>query len=269
MKRIFAPILLLILTIAISGCSTNGGRMYIKDYPDSYGKNTYLSKPTVGLMSESEVGNNMYSEYYTYPHTSYTIRLLDDVDTVQTLSSITIKTKININFSKNTTGRLMTATGVPGDSNDTVFACYDANVDGSISTNPYFVCLLDFENDGVFDAIANEWRPESFAWVNNEPLDKKVRYEITRTTVDRFDENSFKKELLYQGVSKGVIRVSYREFKNDMARAAYTQDAQYDINEDGTALIAFKGLRIDVINASSSSIKYRVTKPFTGSHVKH
>jgi hypothetical protein len=72
-----------------------------------------------------------------------------------------------------------------------------------------------------------------------------------------FDE--LKKQMIYTGISKGVISVTYREFKNDMARPAFTQDLKFDLSEGRT--IGFKGSRFNIIEANNTEIIYEVLKP--------
>lgn len=71
--------------------------------------------------------------------------------------------------------------------------------------------------------------------------------------------DELKKQLIYTGTSKGVISVTYREFKNDMARPAFTQDLKFDLSEGKT--IGFKGSRFNIIEANNTEIVYEVLKP--------
>jgi hypothetical protein len=71
--------------------------------------------------------------------------------------------------------------------------------------------------------------------------------------------DELKKQLIYTGISKGVISVTYREFKNDMARPAFTQDLKFDLSEGKT--IGFKGSRFNIIEANNTEIIYEVVKP--------
>mgnify|MGYP001043013533 CR=1 FL=1 len=52
----------------------------------------------------------------------------------------------------------------------------------------------------------------------------------------------------------------YREYINDMARPAFNQELQYDLNESN--IIGFKGLRIEVILATNTKIEYKVLSSF-------
>ena len=69
---------------------------------------------------------------------------------------------------------------------------------------------------------------------------------------------SYKQELIYNGKSKDTIRLSYREYIKDMARPAFYQDLTYDLAESRE--IAFRDLRIEVLEATNSAIKFFVKK---------
>jgi hypothetical protein len=77
-------------------------------------------------------------------------------------------------------------------------------------------------------------------------------------TPGRQTEGSYKHELIYNGKSKDTIRISYREYINDMARPAFYQDLTYDLLESQE--IAFRDLRIEVLEATNSAIKFIVKK---------
>lgn len=71
---------------------------------------------------------------------------------------------------------------------------------------------------------------------------------------------SFRVEFIYTGYANGVLSATYREFRDDMARPAFTQELKYDISQDKT--IGFKGARIQVLSAGNVSIKYIVQRGF-------
>lgn len=71
-------------------------------------------------------------------------------------------------------------------------------------------------------------------------------------------KGSYKQELIYNGKSKDTIKISYREYRNDMARPAFFQDLTYDLLESRE--IAFRDLRIVVIEATNSAITFSVKK---------
>lgn len=69
-----------------------------------------------------------------------------------------------------------------------------------------------------------------------------------------------KRELLYNGVTGSVVHLSYREFFNDFARAAFSQDLVYDLEKSD--VIGFKGMRIRVHSADNTAIEYEILSYF-------
>ena len=66
----------------------------------------------------------------------------------------------------------------------------------------------------------------------------------------------FAAELIYSGLAGKVVQAVYREYVNDMARPAFTQELQYDLGEERS--IAYKSLRMRVEDATISTIRYSV-----------
>jgi hypothetical protein len=87
---------------------------------------------------------------------------------------------------------------------------------------------------------------------------RKIQFHKTVKT--KTDERNFKLELLYNGKAGNQIFFTYREFKSEMARPAFSQEVRYSLDEDD--LIGFKNLRIRVIEATNQGIKYKIIKPF-------
>jgi hypothetical protein len=78
----------------------------------------------------------------------------------------------------------------------------------------------------------------------------------TVTHVDGKTPPSLRRELVYGGVSQGTVNILYREFINDMARPAFSQDLRYDLNQGN--LIGYQGARFEVLKADNTGITYRV-----------
>lgn len=74
----------------------------------------------------------------------------------------------------------------------------------------------------------------------------------------KYGDNSLKRELVYSGVSQGTITLLYREFKNDFARPAFSQELRYDLKEGDE--IGYKGARFKVKRANNLGIKFSVIK---------
>ncbi|WP_333842202.1 hypothetical protein [Limnohabitans sp.] len=95
--------------------------------------------------------------------------------------------------------------------------------------------------------------------VTCEPMDVKLDRDYSITEIDEISIDSFKRELVYAGGSSKAITLLYREFKNDFARPAFSQELKYDINDD--PIIGFKGARFEVLKAGNSGLSYKVIKP--------
>jgi hypothetical protein len=91
-------------------------------------------------------------------------------------------------------------------------------------------------------------------------LKTKVDPIVSETRIIDVDQPNFRQELIYNGRSGETIKFLYREFSGDYARPPFSQDIQYDLN-DG-AVIGFKGVRIEILEASNTRIKYRVISSF-------
>lgn len=77
--------------------------------------------------------------------------------------------------------------------------------------------------------------------------------------IDKQQPN-FRQELIYGGRIGSQIKLTYREFSGDLIRPGFTQEAQYDLAEGQT--VGFKGVRIQVISATNTTLIYRVLKSF-------
>lgn len=86
------------------------------------------------------------------------------------------------------------------------------------------------------------------------------RHSFERSVVATQNADSFQRTLLYSGKVGNKINVSYREFADQYARAAFTNTAEYDLSESN--VIGYKGAQIEVIEATNQHIRYRVLRNF-------
>jgi hypothetical protein len=68
----------------------------------------------------------------------------------------------------------------------------------------------------------------------------------------------YRYELLYQGIAGNVLRLTYREYVDNFARPAFTQDLTYTLNPSGPAEVVFRGARLRIHGASNETIEYEV-----------
>ena len=132
------------------------------------------------------------------------------------------------------------------------------------------ICLIDRDNDGTFERALNI---NTRRWLKIESqvpfTTKALKYEWLETLPAKASTDikfiGKKRVLVYQGVSKGTIKVAYREYINDLARPAFSQDVAYDLEPDGTGMIAFQGARIKVLTTTATHLRYVLESPITGS----
>lgn len=115
------------------------------------------------------------------------------------------------------------------------------------------ICLLDIDNKNIFSHYIIKNESQIFL------LDKPFSY---KPSSDKISQDSFKYQALYQGKIGNTIKISFREFSHDMARPAFTQDIEYELETNKPTIIGFKGLRIEVIKATNQNITYSVIKDY-------
>ena len=83
---------------------------------------------------------------------------------------------------------------------------------------------------------------------------------FTVKKVTAMGENSFQQTLIYSGKVGNKINISYREFSGNLARPAFNNDVEYDLNQ--SKQIGYKGALLEVLDANNQSITYKILKNF-------
>lgn len=195
-------------------------------------------EPSVGVAAKREVGESLLRKGISTVTKSSIVTLLDEASSTMDLGH-----------------KLYLVAGASGpllrrSDNGLHMVC-------ARSSGALVACLVDTDKDGLFDQSMFASRDKYF------PLAAPVRYKIASSERVVEDPADFHVDVLYQGLTKGDVKISFREFKGGIARPAFTQDVSYELEKDGTAIIAFKGMRIKVLKATSSDISYIVEKPPT------
>ena len=113
-------------------------------------------------------------------------------------------------------------------------------------------CMKDRDGDGSFDKVqilGGGRPPEHFS----------ARYELIYQPTD---EPGWKKELVYQGVASGVLRLTYREYTNNWTTPTASQDLSYDISPTGSTEVLYQGARLVFSSATGNNASYIVTSGF-------
>jgi hypothetical protein len=85
-----------------------------------------------------------------------------------------------------------------------------------------------------------------------------VAYVIDKDTT--YSSRTTQQTLLYNGKIGNRITLSYREFSDDIARPAFTNEVVYDLGE--SKVLGYKGARLEVLAASNTELVYKVIAGF-------
>lgn len=206
----------------------------------------YLIKPQLGQVSTAEVGNPLFKESVKRRVAVHVGKLKQDVD-VDMGDGRKLIVKSNIG------GPMMmhAVTKKPM----LCFYAQNTTFASRLAGSNLIACAIDREGTGVLDAVSYN---NSDVYV---PISPPAPYDARIENEELDIKDNFHVEVLYQGISKGEIKISYREFMNDMARPAFNQDLSYELNPKGETAIGFKGMRLRVLKADSQSIEYIMDQP--------
>ena len=88
-------------------------------------------------------------------------------------------------------------------------------------------------------------------------IDYTLKRKLAKSTLS---SDSFQQTLLYNGKIGNKITLAYREFSSGMARPAFSNNVDYDLAE--SAIVGYKGARIEVVKATNTELTYRVLSGF-------
>lgn len=251
MKKIIGISTLATLGLLLTGCGQQpfpGNTIYEASiyHDDNKISGIQIVKiPELNVLKTIEIGENLYKKINQVSYNTYKIELNEDTE-AKLFNGGFIKTKnlkkldrINQPLYLWNTKKAM---------------CINAGYDYTLK-RPIKVCLVDMDDNGAFDIATYSYKTVTY------PLFNSAKYTI-KPKSPSYNQNSFKYEALYQGKITNKVKISYREYKDNMARPAFTQDIEYELEKDGTAIVGFKGLRIKVLKATNMDITYKVIKDY-------
>ena len=121
---------------------------------------------------------------------------------------------------------------------------------GYILENPSFKLRIHINLDGTIGrGWINEFgRAEKAKWTSEPLFERLPEFNI--------EKGSFSAELIYTGMTGKTIRLTYREYTDDMARPAFFQDLTYELTD--SKIIMFRTIKIKVLEATNSYISFIV-----------
>lgn len=73
-------------------------------------------------------------------------------------------------------------------------------------------------------------------------------------------KSDFQRQIEYAGKSGEIIKFSYVEYSDGLARPSFTRDFQIDLKDGNT--VAYKGLVFEIISVDNAMINYKVIRHF-------
>lgn len=221
-----------VLALLLTGCAT----VQVKEpnmVTEQIGQ-----KPTIGQIGEAPVGGVLFSQFRYWSKVGFRV---DD--------------SLSMPFML---GRISMSPGdflIRAQSQGKDVLCTEKRAYIDPLTGPHVsVCFEDVGDGKLYKASATPGMVTM-----SKDLTSPIRYSRSELITPRSD--SFKYEILYQGISGKVLRLAYREYINDLARPAYFQDVSYDV-ESFPMSITFRTVRIEVLSANNNGVQYRVLSGF-------
>lgn len=87
----------------------------------------------------------------------------------------------------------------------------------------------------------------------------KIPAPYSAATIFAVRTDAFKEVILYQGATADSVRFSYRQFKDDLARPAFTEELTIP-REPFPAMMMVKNLQIEVMAVTGMGLRYRIVK---------
>lgn len=115
------------------------------------------------------------------------------------------------------------------------------------------------ERVGIFVPTDSNKPALLYHFANGYHFGKIPVTDYRKITITKLTSESFRRELIYTGVSQNTVTLQYREFKDNLARPAFTQELKYDLSQGKE--IGYNGARFEIINAGNVELTYKVIKP--------
>lgn len=116
-------------------------------------------------------------------------------------------------------------------------------------------CFRDEDNDKKF-----EWAYSLNGY--NALIEKMQITPVPYKKMQHKLKDGFKYELLYQGLDEDVVKISYREYTENLARPAFRQEISYNLKSGGDTDIQFKDVNLTIHHADNMGVKYTVNSGF-------
>lgn len=234
--RLAASVLVIMF---IQGCTTTSEHLG-RTYTPSYYSSSISDYPSIGEIKTVEVGESL-----VWKDKQATIPAIDIEQAIEhPVENLGKKYKLTL-----LSGRYV-------EKGKDAFGTFFEGKKGNILEDNQPVGESD---GGIYVTNLDPTKTEIYFLANLRPL-SYVRDGIPfkKSLHQKRDDLSFKKELVYTGISQKVVSILYREFNEDMARPAFSQDLKYDLSESN--IVGYRGARFEIIKATNQGLTYKTLK---------
>jgi len=120
------------------------------------------------------------------------------------------------------------------------------------------LCLIDRDLDGTFEAA------NAAGGLYPKKLKEPIPYQRGFTAMRPPSRDQFRQQLSFLGLSGSTLRLSYKEFLNDLARPAFTDEVTFNMPGTYPETIAYKDVVIEVLGINNAGLQYVVKKADSG-----
>lgn len=111
-------------------------------------------------------------------------------------------------------------------------------------------CLVDDDGDGSFDHYSYNENGKLAA------LKAPAKYSVK--PVAHSERPSFERRVIYLGATPTTLSLSYREFRDDLARSAFTEELSVPLSSAFPQTVRFKGLEMEISSISGMGMRYSI-----------
>jgi hypothetical protein len=121
----------------------------------------------------------------------------------------------------------------------------------SVEGKPRFkTCFNDIDKDQKFDEVQR--------WVGmKRKLPETVPYRLFGTAITRINSRY---ELVYLGMNGSVLRIAYREYSNELARPAFSNELTFNVDPKRPTPFRYRDLRFEVLSIDGEGITYKLSR---------
>lgn len=250
MHKIAKSSIAVLIAASLLGCASQPGANFNLEE----GKFELINHPNLNVENTVDIGTSLISRKYSISHP--TILLQGDIRQ----DDVFIPSGKLIKIGTNQLGTLYESKNFKWTGRTNLFFQTTISSTGGVIVDEEKMEAVYIYSDPLGNAYKNNRtsRPKNPGQpLNSWKLNKPVKIAKGPPHVTENEEN-FLQELIYSGISKNTINITYREYKGNLLRPGFTENLKYDLDESN--VIGYKGSRFEIIKASNTELKYKALR---------